>query len=49
MKSLIINKNDLRHNINVIKDIAKIDIPDDDGATYNSNTHILLHLPEYRD
>ena len=34
MKSLIINKNDLRHNINVIKDIAKIDILDDDGATY---------------
>ena len=34
MKSLIINKNDLRHNINVIKKIAKVDIPDDNGNTY---------------
>ena len=34
MKSLIINKNDLRHNINVIKKLAKVDIPDDNGNTY---------------
>ena len=34
MKSLVINKNDLRHNINIIKQIAKIDIPDDNGEKY---------------
>ena len=34
MKSLIINKNDLRHNINVIKKLAKVDIPDDNGNAY---------------
>lgn len=34
MKSLIINKNDLRHNIKVIKDLAKLDIPDDNGKKY---------------
>ena len=35
MKSLIINKNDLRHNINVIKKLARLDIPDDNGQEYN--------------
>ena len=34
MKSLVINKNDLRHNIKVIKDLAKLDIPDDNGNEY---------------
>lgn len=34
MKSLVINKEDLRHNINVIKDLAKLDIPDDNGNKY---------------
>ena len=34
MKSLVINKNDLRHNIKVIKDLAKLDIPDDRGNNY---------------
>lgn len=34
MKSLVINKNDLRHNIKVIKDLAKLDIPDDNGEKY---------------
>ena len=34
MKSLIINKNDLRHNINIIKGLAKIDILNDDGNKY---------------
>lgn len=34
MKSLVINKNDLRHNIKVIKELAKIDIPDDNGKKY---------------
>ena len=34
MKSLIINKDDLRHNINVIKELAKLDIPDDNGKKY---------------
>lgn len=34
MKSLVINKNDLRHNIKVIKDLAKLDIPDDNGKKY---------------
>lgn len=34
MKALVINKDDLRHNIKVIKDLAKIDIPDDNGKTY---------------
>ena len=34
MKTLIINKNDLRHNINIIKKLAKVDIPDDNGNTY---------------
>ena len=34
MKSLVINKNDLRHNIKIIKDLAKLDIPDDNGEKY---------------
>lgn len=34
MKSLVINKNDLRHNIKVIKELAKLDIPDDNGNKY---------------
>jgi alanine racemase len=34
MKSLVINKNDLRHNIKVIKELAKMDIPDDSGKKY---------------
>lgn len=34
MKSLIINKNDLRHNIKVIKDLAKLEILDDNGKKY---------------
>ena len=34
MKSLVINKDDLRHNIKVIKDLAKLDIPDDNGKVY---------------
>ncbi len=34
MKSLIINKNDLKHNIKIIKELAKLDIPDDDGKKY---------------
>ena len=35
MKALIINKEDLRHNIKVIKDLAKINIPDDNGNKYS--------------
>ncbi len=34
MKSVVINKNDLRHNIKVIKDLAKLDILDDYGNKY---------------
>ena len=34
MKSLVINKDDLRHNINIIKEVAKLDIPDDSGNKY---------------
>ena len=34
MKSLVINKDDLRHNIRVIKDLAKLDIPNDNGDKY---------------
>lgn len=34
MKSLVINKNDLRHNIKVIKNLANLDIPDDNGKKY---------------
>ena len=34
MKSLVINKNDLRHNIKVIKDLAKLEITDDNGKKY---------------
>ena len=34
MKSLIINKNDLRHNIKIIKELAKLDIPSDKGQKY---------------
>ena len=34
MKSLVIKKDDLRHNIKVIKDIAKIEIPNDNGNKY---------------
>ena len=35
MKSLVINKEDLRHNINRIKSLAKLDIPDDNGNKYS--------------
>lgn len=34
MKTLLINKNDLRHNINVIKKLAKLDVSNDDGNKY---------------
>ena len=34
MKSLVINKNDLRHNIKVIKDLSKLDVLDDNGKKY---------------
>lgn len=34
MKSLIINKNDLRHNIKIIKNLAQLDILDDNGNRY---------------
>lgn len=34
MKSLVINKNDLRHNIRTIKKLANSDIPDDKGNKY---------------
>lgn len=34
MKSLVINKNDLRHNIRIIKKLANSDIPDDKGNKY---------------
>jgi len=34
MKSLVINKNDLRHNIKIIKDLARLDILDDNGKKY---------------
>lgn len=34
MKSLVINKDDLRHNIKKIKEFAKLDIPDDNGKKY---------------
>ena len=34
MKSLVINKNDLRHNIQTIKKLANLDIPDDNGNKY---------------
>lgn len=34
MKSLVINKDDLKHNINVIKKLAKLDIPNDNGEAY---------------
>ena len=34
MKSLVISKEDLRHNIKIIKDIAKLDILDDNGNKY---------------
>ena len=34
MKSLIINKEDLRHNINIIKELTKPDILDDNGEKY---------------
>ena len=34
MKSLVINKNDLRHNIQTIKKLANVDIPDDNGNKY---------------
>lgn len=35
MKSLVINKDDLRHNIRTIKKLANIDIPNDEGNRYN--------------
>lgn len=34
MKSLVINKNDLRHNIKVIKDLANLDVLNDNGEKY---------------
>ena len=34
MKSLVINKDDLRHNIKVIKELAKLDTLDDNGNKY---------------
>ena len=34
MKALIINKNDLRHNIRIIKKMAQLDIPSDNGKEY---------------
>lgn len=34
MKSLVINKNDLRHNIKIIKDLANLEIPNDNGKKY---------------
>lgn len=34
MKSLVINKDDLKHNIKVIKKIAQMDIPNDNGKSY---------------
>ena len=34
MKSLVINKNDLRHNIQTIKKLANLDVPDDNGNKY---------------
>ncbi len=34
MKSLVINKDDLKHNINIIKKLAKLDIPIDNGKKY---------------
>lgn len=34
MKSLVINKNDLRHNIKVIKDLANLDVLNDNGKKY---------------
>ena len=34
MKQLIINKNDLRHNINIIKKLANLDTPNDNGQKY---------------
>ena len=34
MKSLLINKSDLRHNIDVIKKIANIDTLTDEGKKY---------------
>lgn len=34
MKSLVINKNDLRHNIQTIKKLANLDIPADNGNKY---------------
>ncbi len=34
MKSLVIKKDDLRHNISIIKKLAKLEIPDDSGNKY---------------
>ena len=34
MKSLVINKDDLRHNIKVIKKLAQLDTLDDNGNKY---------------
>lgn len=34
MKSLVINKDDLRHNIKIIQEISKENIPNDDGEKY---------------
>lgn len=34
MKQLIINKNDLRHNIKKIKEIANLETLDDNGNKY---------------
>lgn len=35
MKKLLINKEDLKYNINIIKKLAKFDIPNDNGKPYN--------------
>ena len=34
MKQLIINSNDLKHNIGAIKKLANIDTPNDNGDNY---------------
>ena len=34
MKELVINKNDLKNNINAIKKLANIDTPNDNGNKY---------------